>query len=681
MKNYLFLVLILLNTNSRLFSQTIGDTIKINEIIVSSTRNKINKNNLPQNFFIINKKNIKSLATNSIDDIFVLSPEVNVNRLVGIFGNSTVNLQGLGGNQQGRTLILLDGIPLNKADNGGVIFNKINISDIKKVEILYGANSSIYGNNAMGGIINFIPKQPKQGFNLLTKLSYASMNTPMASISLSSNKIKNNKGFYWQISSFTRNSNGYISQPDSLRDSTSIATFLKETDINTRLGYKINKKNSIKLFVDFYNDKRGYGVKIFDKTGGYSAHKIYSSNIKYLSNLFGFNLSISPYIQQENYFKLIEKYKKGNYSLIYAKSKRIDYGVLTNFNKKFKNNNLSFGIDYKNGSVNAADEYQTSSDIVKNSGNINDISFYISNNLSLLNDKGNLMTNVYYDYITIFDNKFFIYNQTNETSFMQDFTGNFPNKKTSNISGSFAFGYKFNNAVKSNISISNGFRSPSLDDMCRSGFFAWGYKQANTDLKPENIISANFNVKTNIKNTQIKLNTFYSLGNNFLYYIATGETIFGGHKRVYKMQNIEQVKINGISVSVNFNVNKKILLFANYSYQKSKILKNNGDTSVINKQLTYYPNNIANLGLIFNNKFADISSSIHYQSKSYVDDANTGILSDFYTVDVKLSRKINNNFNVNFSINNIFDKQYIVYYDQLSVGRFIKLEVIYKLHK
>lgn len=675
MKNYLFIAMLLMSTT--IFSQEKNDTIKISEVVISARNNSVIQN-LPITNSVINNDEISKVPINSIDDIFILVPQVNVNRFVGIYGNSTINLQGVGGDDQGRTLILLDGIPLNKADNGGANLNRLNIDDINTVEILYGANSSIYGNNAMGGLVNFISKDPKPGFHLHTKLSYASLNTPMASLQLNDNLVKDNKGLFWKISSFARTSDGYVSQPDSLRDSTSIATFLKELDANATIGYKLSKQSVIKINYDYYTDKRGYGTKILEPQGGYSARQINSLNASYNTNFIGFKFSISPYYQQENYFKNIEKFRKGNYSLIDAKSIRTDYGVLSNFNKNIKNNNLSFGFDYKNGSVNGADVYQTSSDVVKNSGKTNDASAYLSDNIGLFNNKANVFGSLYYDYVNILDNKFVLENPTGETSFMEDFSGNFPNKSFSNLSGKIAFGYKFNNKLSANLSASNGFRTPSLDDMNRSGFFAWGYKEANTNLKPENIVSTNYNLNYKASKINIAANTFYSIGNDFLYFVATGESIFGGKRKVYKKQNIEQVKIEGASISVNYKLEKKLFIFANYSYQMSKILKNNEDSAVVDKQLIYYPNNVANFGFNLNNKYVNIFSSIHYQTKSFIDDANTEELSGFYTVDLKLSRKIIENFKINFSINNLLDNQYIVYFDQLSVGRFYKIEFSYK---
>ena len=88
---------------------------------------------------------------------------INMQSTMGIFsGNTTVSLRGLSGNDQGRTLILVDDIPLNKADAGNVNWNLINRENIEKIEVIKGPGPAVYGSSAMGGVISIMTKKDRK---------------------------------------------------------------------------------------------------------------------------------------------------------------------------------------------------------------------------------------------------------------------------------------------------------------------------------------------------------------------------------------------------------------------------------------------------------------------------------------------------------------------------------------
>lgn len=99
------------------------------------------------------------MPANNTDDILNGVANVYVHRPWGIFSKSaSVTMRGLPGSS--RTLILLDGVPMNKVGGGSVNWNIIEPYDIEDVEIVKGPSSAIYGNNAMTGVVNIKTKKP-----------------------------------------------------------------------------------------------------------------------------------------------------------------------------------------------------------------------------------------------------------------------------------------------------------------------------------------------------------------------------------------------------------------------------------------------------------------------------------------------------------------------------------------
>src|SRR6185295_1561134 len=71
-----------------------------------------------------------------------------------------VSLRGIGPSGQSRTLVLLDGVPFNDPFGGWVYWTRVPMASVDRVEITEDSSSSLYGNIAMGGVINIITSHP-----------------------------------------------------------------------------------------------------------------------------------------------------------------------------------------------------------------------------------------------------------------------------------------------------------------------------------------------------------------------------------------------------------------------------------------------------------------------------------------------------------------------------------------
>src|SRR6266571_4378268 len=83
-----------------------------------------------------------------------------VNKAPGVlFLNGQVNIRGSSGFVEGlgsRVLLLVDGVPANQGDRGGIDWDMVPVDIVERVEVVKGAGSSLYGSAAFGGVINLI---------------------------------------------------------------------------------------------------------------------------------------------------------------------------------------------------------------------------------------------------------------------------------------------------------------------------------------------------------------------------------------------------------------------------------------------------------------------------------------------------------------------------------------------
>lgn len=655
--------------------------LEINEIVVSASRSDETKKSTPYLLKTIPNSDNKKNIILSVDDYLQNSSTFNIIRPQGIYSNSPIiTSTGMGGTP-GRTLVMYDGISLNKSDDGNVNWNMLSASNIAKVEIISNSASTIYGNNAMGGAINFIAKRPeKHGFQGFINSFAGSNNTFGAEFNIA-DKHRRQKGFYFNLNAFAQMSDGYVQTPDSLqnKDIEYIPTFLNEIKTNLLVGYDINLNNKIEIIYNFYDDKRGLGEKINEKKGSYVKHRSQMFIAKYSGNAKKINWGVDFFGQDEEYFKNIENLKNANYSLIYVNSKRQDIGSNLFLNYKPMNKiQFTSGLNFKSGLVDGRDNYQTSSDIVINKGNLYSAEGFLQTKISPLN-KNNLHIILGANYnLTYLQNAgFLIENPTSETDFMVDFTGISDNNSFENLS--FNTGVRYNFAKKFGVwtSFNSGYNSPTLEDMTRNGLNRYGFKLANPNLHSEQLYNTNYGIGYFTKKINFSFDGNYNIGNDFLYYVETGDAIFGGNKKIIQKQNITQVEIYNINVDFKYKL-KNIEFFANYSFNNSQILSFDSLPEIVGKNLIYSPHYKANTGILLRLNEYDFSFIGHYNSKQFTDNENTEAIASYYTFDFKISTQLFKKLEIGLGIQNILDYQYLIYYDQLSIGRFMLFNAKYK---
>jgi len=111
-----------------------------------------------------------------------------------------VSLRGLGPSGASRTLVLLDGIPVNDPFGGWIAWSKLPRESLERVELLRGAGATAWGNAALGGVVQLISKDPSPGvaavsvaagaFSLTSGEGSISMNTPAGVLEISGREFR-----------------------------------------------------------------------------------------------------------------------------------------------------------------------------------------------------------------------------------------------------------------------------------------------------------------------------------------------------------------------------------------------------------------------------------------------------------------------------------------------------------
>ena len=673
----------------------IPSAINIDEFVVTATRTDSRILNTPVRVNQISSKMLSSMPMQNIDEALKFAPGINYSRPFGIYSTKgIITMRGMSGKEQGRVLVLLDGVPINKSDGGTVDWNMIDYNSVQKIEITKGAGSAIYGGNAMGGTINIITKVPDANRFVQASLEYGTYNTFGGRLN-TGGKIKLKtpaNSLYWLANMYAKQSDGYVIQSfaDVSANPYIVKSNMKEAGLNFKTGYSIGSKHTIEAMVNYYNDKRGTGEKVYQPEGNTTDHDSYGFILKYRGSFEKFKLNSSLYSFTENY-KKVNEYLKDDYTWYNVLSTRRDYGWFTSLTAPLgKSQIITGGFDYKNGSVDANDKYFTSTDIVYNQGRMNTYSLFAQDELSLLNNKIRILAGLRFDMATFYDGSFRIENPTMETEFMMGYqVPDMPTQNWNAFSPRLSAQYRWNESGRVYISYSHGFRPSVLDDLCRSGRIKGGFKIANPYIKPEylNNYETGFDLKPTFK-SNFTGSVYYSRGKDFQYFVSNGQTIdMGfGDRPIFVRANISEVEIYGAEAEIMYDILPSFSVFTNYAYTHALILNytkiaQNDTINLAGKFMTDIPKHIFTVGFNWTNKFVNSSIYAHYNSSMFINDQNTvdEILNSdqypaFTTVDLKIWKSFKKHYKLSLNIQNLMD---VKYYDSkfaVCPGRFITCE-------
>jgi outer membrane receptor protein involved in Fe transport len=133
-------------------------------VTVTPTRTEQRLGDVPASVQVLTSEQIKASPAVVADDVLRQIPTFSLFRRTSSLAaqptTQGVSLRGIGPSGQSRTLVLIDGIPFNDPFGGWVYWTRVPLLSVDRVELTEGTSSSLYGNLAMGGVINIITSRP-----------------------------------------------------------------------------------------------------------------------------------------------------------------------------------------------------------------------------------------------------------------------------------------------------------------------------------------------------------------------------------------------------------------------------------------------------------------------------------------------------------------------------------------
>ncbi|WP_337041036.1 TonB-dependent receptor [Emticicia sp. 17c] len=253
---------------------------ELEEVVVSTTRISRNIERIPTRIEAISLEEIDEKANmrpNNVSMLLHESTGIQVQQTSYTSANQSIRIQGLDGKY---TQILKDGLPTFGGFSSGLSLLDIPPLDLRQVEIIKGAASTLYGGGAIAGVVNFVSKEPKEKQELAAIINQTSTG---GGTNLSTFLSKRNKKV-----GYTLLLSGSIQNPyDVDKDDFTEIPRSRDLNINPRFFFYINDKTKLIIgnSITFQNRFGGDTYVISGKADNNHTYFEKNNSVRNISNL------------------------------------------------------------------------------------------------------------------------------------------------------------------------------------------------------------------------------------------------------------------------------------------------------------------------------------------------------------------------------------------------------------
>ncbi|MEI2824398.1 MAG: TonB-dependent receptor [Chitinophagaceae bacterium] len=548
MKKHFFVLAAVIISNQLIAQDTAR--LQLDEVVVTANKYEQKQSTTGKVLNIISRQQLERSGGKTLSEVLNTLPGLTMIGANNVLGtNQNISIRGA---SAGNVLLLIDGIPVNdpSAITNYYDLNFINIDQVERIEVLKGGQSTLYGSDAVAGVINVILKKADKKITVFGGVTGGSYNTLKESIGFGGQQ----KNTHFSINYTHQSSDGFSAATDKNKVGGFDNDGFKQHALNGRFGFSPAKNLKINFtgtynnyFADLdaaaFTDEKDYTVKNDNKQLGTSA--VYTLKKTTIHLNYNFNHVIRRYNDDSLYQSSpYSKFARSSYT------GRIHFAELYG-NWKINNFELLIGADYR---WNNTDQWYWSTG-----------AFGPYAPPALHAEMKQVSP-----YLTL------AYNQDN--GFGAEIGGRYNDHSVygNNVSFNFNPFFVIKDKAKLFANIYSAFKTPTLYQL---------YDQSigNSSLTPEKSTVAEAGVEfLSLKKLNARVVGFYRQAKDAILYTFNPSTFAGKYLNASKQTNY------GIELEGGF-AHKKVSITANYTYTNGKTTAAfDGTGAPLSKDTTYY---------------------------------------------------------------------------------------------
>ena len=581
-------------TDDAIVSTNTLPEVELDKIVVTATRTPTKTSNVIAQTRVIDSEELQRYQGQSALDVLKRQPGFSHYSNGGVGKVSNFYMRGYDNKQ---ILVLIDGIRYSSLSDGGASLQLLPADQIDRIEILYGASgSSIYGADAMGGVIQVFTK---------------GNNVEKTNFSVTAGVGSHNQYLYGASAQFT-NDNG---------TALSLSASHNETDgINAALPSNIYNYNSDDDGFESDNFSAALTQRINEQWSA-GASALYSkSTTEYDSTDLD-----NVYSNQEN--GAAQAFIDWRY--LPGSSVKLQYGH--SIDKIDDYSAYSSRYDTKQDQISLVGQHTLP--VGKGIYGVEYLNQSIDTTAYKVDDRD--VTSAFLGYV-VANNQF-----DAQANLRFDDNSQYGDQTTYNLGGA----YHINPSLRLGVSYAKGFRAPSFNDLYYPG-------SGNTDLKPESSDNYEAFIEYDDDIQSTRLTGYHNKVDDLISYVAkptTNNPWAGGS------ENVDKAKIGGITITSDWIV-ENYLFGGSYDYQQAK---NDTGGSNNGKYLKIRPEHKGLVYAGYRLPSLDIRAEYEYVGDYYNDNGETQPIDSYGLFNINGNYQLADNLTMTARLNNITNEKYI----------------------
>ncbi|MDP1666806.1 MAG: TonB-dependent receptor [Methylobacter sp.] len=589
MQKFIFGSLLLTGFNAQLHAQETPQNLP--DLVVTATRTETAKNQLAAAATVYTRKDIERLQAKTLPELLSGTTGIDIVQSGGYGKDTNIYMRGTNSDH---VLVLIDGIKIGSVTSGTTPFQFIPIDQVERVEIIRGPQSSLYGSEAIGGVIQIFTRKGGREDKPSVTLDAGggSYDTYRASGSVSGK---------WENSWYTLASSQFGSQGFNSRQPIPGRFGVNQPDkdgylntaLNARLGHRFDNKAEVEAFF-----MRAEGKSEFDGN--------FQNKTEFVEQTVGTTAGMNILDNWRSLLRLGQSRDEGdNFAPDGTFASRFSS---TRWNASWLNevalsddHQLIIGSDYRLDQVDSSTIY-------------NETSRYDAGIFTELHSR-------------ILDDHFInasVRGDKNE-AFGDQLTGN------------FGWRYNGNHDISPFASFGNAFKAPTFNQLYFPGF-------GNPSLKAEQSTSFEAGVAGDHDWLQWELRGYHTNIDNLIVTVTNPTTFLSS------AENVGKAQIDGIEAEIGTQ-----LMGWNSKLNMNLLSPKNRET---NEQLPRRAEKTLSYDLSRSIGYFDLGANVLAQSDRFDDALNRTKVAGYVTVDLRTAYHLNKNWMLSAKLNNLLDKQY-----------------------
>jgi iron complex outermembrane receptor protein len=640
-------------------------------VTVTATRSERRTGDVPASVNVLDREDIKQSPALVADDLLRQIPTFSLFRRTSSLASHPtaqgVSLRGIGPSGVSRTLVLVDGVPNNDPFGGWVYWSRVPMESSERIEVVDSSSSSLYGNYAMGGVINFVTNPPTaKTFDV--KAQYGSRSTP---------KLDFLASHVWGKLGVTVDGNifdtdGYPIVRASERGKVDNNAAAEFWNVNLKVDYTPNERMHAFVRTGYFDENRDNGkASTIDGTeeANDTIWRAYSGGVRARmpdqSEL------------QATVFSDFETFHS-NFLAVPASNPPRNVGRMT-LTQRVPTRSVGAMVQWSRA-LGTKQYFSAGSDIrwVDGDSEENGLDALTGTQVTLVRNSGGTQRNAGFfvqDLITPTSQLMVTlsarvdawrnYDGHNlETSLIGAPVNNVPSlpvRSDTVASPRAAARYHLTNRVDVWGDIGWGFRAPTLNELYRQFRVGTTLTLANYALGPERLVGGESGVSFALTpNSTVRATWF----DNHITDPVSNVTISQvGANVTQQRQNLGKTHVRGIQTDLEYRLGSDWRVAAAYVYDNAVVAENPTTPALVGKWLPQVPAHRGSLRLAYANAHLfTASAGVQFVGAQFDDDLNTPtrVLPKFAVVDIMASRALGRTLEIFAGVQNLFDEEYFV---------------------